>query len=122
MEEFKSRMQERRKHERLERNFTLRYSTLHDLSECLPEKEAELLDISGGGIRFLTKERLENGRKLIVELEIPGWQVKGGDWSPTANRNDIGRLKVIGKVIWTAPSVQRPGWYETGLRFTGQLR
>ena len=112
----------KRKHERLQRKFTLRYDLFDDLSKCQANRSAELLDIGGGGICFLTDERLDNGCQLIMELEMPGWEVVDGDWIPSSNRQKIGRLQVVGKVIWTAPSSSPTGYYETGLRFTGQLR
>lgn len=117
-----SNFQDRRKHDRLLRNFQMRYSFLEDLSRHRAEKEAELLDIGGGGIRFLTDERLSDGSQLMIELEIPGWQVKDGDWVPSNSREDIGQLQVIGVVMWVAASKSRAGRYEVGLRFTGQVR
>ena len=120
--ELLANFQDRRKHDRLSRNFHMRYSFLEDLSRHRAEKEAELLDIGGGGIRFLTDERLTDGSQLMVELEIPGWQVQDGDWVPSNSREDVGQLQVIGVVMWVAPSKNRPGHYEVGLRFTGQVR
>lgn len=99
----------RRAHERLQPKFTLHYHRLEDLSRCQAGKVAELLDIGGGGIRFLTTERLENDCQLMVELEIPGWSIVDGDWVPTSNRKDVGRLRVVGKVRWTAPSSTQAG-------------
>ena len=111
-----------RRHERLPRSFTLRYDLLDDLSKCQASKSALLLDIGGGGIRFLTDEHLDNGSQLVIELEIPGWEIVDGDWIPSSNRLNIGKLQVVGKVVWTTPSSSQVGFYETGLRFTGQLR
>jgi len=118
LEQFKN----RRAHERLQRKLTLYYDRLEDLSKCQDGKAAELLDIGGGGLRFLTSERLDNGCHLMVELDIPGWSIVDRDWVPTSNRKDVGRLRVVGRVMWTAPSFTQAGCYETGLRFTGQLR
>lgn len=120
--ELLSFLQDRRKHERLPRNFRMRFSILEDLSFLQAEKDVELIDIGGGGLRFLTDERLADGSQLLVDLEIPGWKATDGDWKATANRQDIAKLQVIGIVVWVAPSKRKAGCYEIGLRFTGQVR
>lgn len=120
--ELFSQLQNRRKHERLPRNFRMRFGILEDLSLLRTEKEAELVDIGGGGIRFLSDERLANGSQLLIDLEIPGWRVTDGDWIATSNQEEIGKLQIIGVVMWAAPSEHKAGNYEIGLRFTGQLR
>lgn len=114
--------QNRRKHERLSRKYRMRFCILEDLSHHQTDKDAELLDIGGGGLRFLVDERLADGSQLLVDLEIPGWQVTDGEWKATSNHADIGKLQVIGIVMWTTPSNHKAGCWETGLRFTGQLR
>jgi len=119
--ELFSQLRDRRMHERLLRSFRMRYGLMEDLSSRLADKDAELLDIGGGGIRFLTEERLSSGSQLMVELEIPGWQVTDGDWTSTSNREDVGKLQVIGIVAWVASSISKAGCYEVGLRFIGQL-
>lgn len=115
-------LQNRRKHERLSRRFRMRFSILEDLSRRQAEKDAELVDIGGGGLRFLADERLADGSQLLIALEIPGWRVTDEDWKATSNLEDIGILQVIGIVMWAAPSDRKTGCYEIGLRFTGQLR
>lgn len=120
--ELLSYLQDRRKHERLPRNFRMRIGILEDLSLLQADKDVELIDIGGGGLRFLTDERLAKGSQLLIDLTIPGWHVTEGDWKATANREDIAKLQVIGIVRWVAPSNRKAGCYEIGIRFTGQVR
>lgn len=120
--ELFSHLQNRRMHERLPRNFRMRFGILEDLSHLQADKEAELIDIGGGGLRFLTDEPLADGSQLLIDLEIPGWRVTEGEWISTSNQNDVGILQVIGIVMWAAPSSGKNGCYEIGFCFTGQVR
>ena len=48
-----------------------RYQMLVDLPEIgMTMREASIVDISGGGLRFVTEERVGTGRFLIVEVEL----------------------------------------------------
>lgn len=113
---------ERRQHYRLNHSSTIRYQHLHTLAEHNNTQHAELCDFSGGGLRFLTKERLAKNEQLIVELHFSGWQENGDDWVKTGNESDVGYLKAIGAVMWCAEDESKAGTYEIGLRFTGRVR
>ncbi len=113
---------ERRRHDRLDKNFSIRYRRLEDLSDDVPDMEGELLDIGGGGARFLGSESLSKNTQLTMVLEFPGWMVADGDeWTITRNSNDVGILKVIGRVMWVAPCESDLGKYEIGVSFSGRI-
>lgn len=111
---------DRRRFERLDRNFRLRFSVIGDLPMHEPEGEGELLDLGGGGVRFATREDLAAGAQLLIVLHIPGWRVEGGEWLPTTAKEDVGVLKVIGLVKWVR--VSDVGVREVGVQFIGQMR
>lgn len=112
---------ERRKHERLDRDFPLRYGLFKEVSDRA-EKEGKLLDIGGGGLRFLATEIFALESQLIVEMKIPGWRLENDDWIQTRNINDVSFLNIVGNVMWSVPYAADNEWFETGLRFSGQIR
>ena len=120
-DELLSYLEERREHERLDRNFKLRYGQIEDLSKIDPDREGELLDIGGGGIRLLAEDASLKDSQLMIVMEIPGWQVDGDEWTRTRDTTDIGVLRVIGNVMWCAQSSSHAGKHEIGVRFTGQI-
>lgn len=111
----------RRKHDRLDRCFVLRYSTFHEASDR-PVNEGRLLDIGGGGLRFIAKERFDKDCQLVLEIKIPGWLLVNDDWVQTRQAQDICLLKIVGTVMWTRQILEPDAHFETGLRFTGQIR
>lgn len=113
--------QERRNYERLARKSVLRYRNLEDISTD-HHHTAELCDLGGGGIRFLTKNTLEKNIQLIIELSFTGWREENDEWINTGNDRDIGLLKAIGAVMWCAHSTEAPDMFEVGVRFTGRVR
>lgn len=66
---------------------------------AIPKRAGE---ISGGGVRFATGQRLQPGTQLELELILPG---------------DSAPVQAKGEVIWSGRlNHQRP--YEAGVRFT----
>lgn len=113
---------ERRQHSRLDRASTIRYQPLQNLAAQDKMRPAVLCDFGGGGIRFLTDERLQKNEQLVIELHFSGWREKDDDWTRTGNDNDVGNLNAIGAVMWCSESNESSGKFEIGLRFTGRLR
>jgi hypothetical protein len=120
-EKYLQNQENRRKHERVARDNTIRYSHLLDLTKELTEKTAPLLDIGGGGLRFQTEELLEKNTQLVIIVEFPGWETDENNWLSSNNSTDIGVLKVIGIVMWSVPSENDPEQYEVGVRFSGRI-
>jgi hypothetical protein len=113
---------ERRRHERLGKRFTILYRGFEDIARDTNAQHGELLDFSGGGVRFLANRELRKGRQLILELDFSGWQEDGEEWTRTDDPADIGKLKAIGEVMWCAEDTLTPDRYEVGVRFTGRIR
>ena len=113
---------ERRRHERIEKRFTIHFRRLEELS--LPEVaevEAEIVDIGGGGLCFLHDTPLEISSQLIIRLEFSGWLADMDEWILTRNSFDVGVLRVVGMVVRVAVSKQNPDRFEIGVRFTGRV-
>ncbi|MCK5322494.1 MAG: PilZ domain-containing protein [Desulfobulbaceae bacterium] len=112
---------EKRKYERLDKKFKISYCQQEDLSNHVPNLEGELLDIGGGGIRFLAGESIKKNSQLVIRLEFSGWKVDKDEWTATGNSKDHGLLKVIGNVMWSVESRTEPGKYEVGVSFSGRI-
>lgn len=113
---------ERRQEERLAKDLFVRFTKLEDLQAEVSYREGQLLDISGGGLCFLTEESLPLGSQLVMVLEFPGWHAAAnGEWIATKVEEDVGVLQVIGMVSWVAVSRSKPDRYETGVCFSGLI-
>jgi hypothetical protein len=114
--------EERRQEERVAKDLFVRFTRLEDIQANVPYREAQLLDISGGGLCFLTEESLPLGSQLVMVLEFPGWHATAnGKWIATKVEEDVGVLQVIGMVSWVAVSRSKPDCYETGVCFSGMV-
>ena len=114
---------DKRKYERLEKKLGLRYSILAEgsLPTGNPERQAVLLDIGGGGLRFVADEKISKESQLEIVIEFSGWKVEGDEWISADNKNVSGFLKVIGVVIWCTDSEKYKGKHEIGIRFSGAI-
>jgi hypothetical protein len=122
MAEQKDSGEDRRQDERFAKNLLVRFTRLEDLLGDVPYRDGQLLDISGGGLCFLTEEALPLGSQLVMILEFPGWQaVADGKWVATKQEEDVGVLRAVGMVSWVAISRAKPDKYETGVCFSGRV-
>lgn len=113
---------ERRQEERVAKDLVVRFTRLEDLQAEVSYRAGQLLDISGGGLCFLTEESLPLGSQLVMVLEFPGWHAAAnGKWVATKVEEDVGVLQVIGMVSWVAVSRSKPDRYETGVCFSGMV-
>lgn len=113
---------ERRKHPRLDKIITMRYQKLESLSEKTPYEEGVLLDISSGGLRFLSNGPLAINSQLVIVLQFPGWLNDNGRWELAGNTGETGALQALGQVLRVQASPAEPGKYEIGVRFSAQLQ
>lgn len=60
------------------------------------------LNISGGGICFLSNDPVPEGKMVALELQLPGF--------PSA-------ILAMGKVVWSKPAPDAPGEFEIGAEF-----
>ena len=93
-------MEEQRRFVRLEAAIGIHYKTADSSATgAIPKRPGE---ISGGGVRFATGQRLQPGTQLELELMLPG---------------DSAPVQAKGEVVWSGRlNHQRP--YEAGVRFT----
>ncbi|MHB1014223.1 MAG: PilZ domain-containing protein [Desulfurivibrionaceae bacterium] len=114
--------EERRQEERVAKDLFVRFTRLEDILTDVPYRDGQLLDISGGGLCFLTEEVLPLGSQLVMVLEFPGWQAAAdGKWIATKVEEDVGVLRAVGMVSWVAVSRSKPDRYETGVSFSGMV-
>jgi len=113
---------ERRRHGRFNKRSSILYRRFEDIAKDKQAQHGELCDFSGGGVRFLANQELAKDSQLILELEFSGWQEDGEEWTRTGDPSDIGSLKAIGAVMWSAPHDSQSNKYEVGVRFTGRIR
>jgi len=115
--------EDRRQHDRLERSFTIQYRRLEELStQDTEDIEAEIIDIGGGGLCFLSDEPIEISTQLVLVLEFSGWLADMDEWVITRKSDDVGVLKVVGMVVRVAMNKTQPDKFEIGVRFTGRIR
>ena len=112
---------ERRRHERLVRSYKVRYRHMDDLVSRGGRHEGVILDISGGGLRFLSLEPVEENSQLVMEVEFSGWTTANGEWVATRDSSDTARLEVLALVTHRQVSQEVPGRYEIGVRFCGRV-
>lgn len=111
---------ERRQEERVAKKLSVSFIRLEDLMSNLPYRNGKLLDISGGGLCFQAEDALPLGSQLVMILEFPGWlTVAGSKWIATKVEKDVGVLQAVGMVSWISPSRTKPGYYDTGVTFSG---
>ena len=113
---------ERRKSPRLDKIIKMRYQRLENLSEKAPYQEGDLLDISGGGLRFIAPKPPEIDSQLVIVLEYPGWlSTQEENFSLPEANSDTGVLQALGRVLRVQASQAAPGKYEVGVQFSGEL-
>lgn len=113
---------ERRQYERLGKEIDLRFGPWQDVTDIGLERRGSLLDISAGGLRFLTREPVAIASQLLLVLAFPGWHDDQLDWVQARDPATIGVLKVIGMVVRCLASTLEPGNYEVAVCFCGRVR
>ncbi|MEW6218457.1 MAG: PilZ domain-containing protein [Thermodesulfobacteriota bacterium] len=114
--------EERRRHTRVRKDLKVRFSPLWDLGAESWSGEGVVVDLGGGGLRFLTARDVRQGMQLILRMEFPGWAEQEDDWQPRPSQSEIGVLKVIGQVLRVTASGQQNGHAEVAVRFSGRIR
>ena len=61
---------ERRNYERLEKEFTFRYAMLTDFANTELTEQGVILDIGGGGLRFLSSEKWHKNQQLLLQRSL----------------------------------------------------
>ena len=77
---------------------------LQEFVQDLPLQKSVIVDISGGGLRFLSNENYKEGSLLFCRYQL--------------EQKDSGKVyEVIGKVLSTNPAKKRPGFYEYRIQY-----
>ena len=113
---------DRRLHNRVKKNCKLRFGSFWNLANISWKCEGDIIDIGGGGVRFLTGESVKQGTQLILVMGFPGWIADDDEWQPSSKGSDVGTLKVIGEVVRVDPYTSQPGQNEVAVRFSGRIR
>lgn len=91
-------MRERRKFVRLKIDSSIEYYN----GKGERKVQAALQDISGGGLRFLSREEIERGRTIDIAFALPGSE---------------DQIKATVEIVWSKPVKDAAGVYETGANF-----
>lgn len=112
---------ERRKYDRLEKEIIFRYTVFEDLVNARLDEQGLILDIGGGGIRFLSSRQWNKGEQLLMQLDFSGWRIDGDECVATFAAEDCGRMLAVGIVMWAAETVHEDQ-FEIGARFTARVQ
>jgi hypothetical protein len=111
---------ERRRYDRLEKEFAFRYTGFDDLAHAILEEKGLILDIGGGGLRFLSSQRWMKNEQLLMKLDFEGWQIDDSGRVTIQSSGDGTSMLVIGSVMWSAETAQEDQ-FEVGIRFTARM-
>lgn len=113
-------MEERRKYERLKTEFTFQYSIFNNLPQEKLEKVGLIIDIGGGGLRFLSPQRWKKNEQLLIRLDFDEWQLDDSIRFSIASKDDSTIMLVIGSVMWCLDTPHEDQ-FEVGVRFTARV-
>lgn len=111
---------QRREYYRLEASNAFNFKPIEDLEVVFYEKtkmemdtltakpmhNANLLDISGGGLRFITQSRNAKGSSIMIYIELQFLN------------NVTKRYTAVGKILSSTMLANRPGYFEERVEFT----
>jgi hypothetical protein len=112
---------ERRRYYRLRKKFTMHYCLAEDDLNTKFMSDGEIIDISGGGIRFLAPLKLPKNTQLLINLPLQDWGKNKIDWPTFLNTEENNDLTIMGKVMWAAEGKKNNNCYETGVCFIGRI-
>jgi len=81
-------------------------SDVYELTPGLPLKQSVIVDISGGGLRFMSSQRYEPGSLIYCSYFL-------------YKEEDRKKYEVIGKVLGNRELEQRPGTFEHRVQYYG---
>lgn len=111
---------ERRSYERLEKEFAFHYTLLSDLANAELTEQGVILDIGGGGLRFLSSEKWNKNEQLLMQLDFEGWRIEGVNCVVCDKGEGCGSMLVVGSVMWSAETANEEQ-FEVGVRFTARM-
>jgi len=70
----------------------------------LPLEKSTIVDISGGGLRFISKQRYKEGTLLYCKYGL-------------ADEEELKTYEIVGKVLHVMPVEKRPGYFEHRIQY-----
>lgn len=111
---------ERRRYDRLEKEFAFTYTVINDLTNATLDEMGLILDIGGGGLRFLSSRRWRKNEQLLMKLDFADCQIDDACPDTIPNSGDSTGMLVIGTVMWSSATAQEDQ-FEIGIRFTARM-
>lgn len=112
--------EERRKYDRMEKEFPFHYSLFDGLPQKRLEEEGLIIDIGGGGLRFLAPQRWKKNEQLLMKLDFDDWRIDESVSVRIPSTGDSSSMLVIGTVMWCSDTPHEDQ-FEVGVRFTARV-
>ncbi len=106
---------ERRRHERIPKRARITCQEITYPLGRAPELEAEMRDVSEGGVRLVLSRTLEPDRPVQVALKLAGWHRHTSEFLKHGEDSVSRPLTAIGRVVRTRPVEE--GRVEVGIEF-----
>ena len=113
-------MNERRKYNRLEKEYRVEYGTFSTMvsQDCL--KTSALKNLGSGGVLFCAEEQFPVGTQLFLKIYISGWSQDNGKIEKVSNEESELLLKAIAEVVRADFDLNNER-YLIGAKFLGQV-
>ncbi len=112
---------ERRRYERLDKEMGFRYGLYDNLVTPRLDEQGLILDIGGGGLRFLSSRRWCKNDELLMQLDFDGWRLDEAGGDAVFTGGDCDSLLVVGSVMWVTDAVEDEQ-FEVGVRFSARVQ
>ncbi len=112
---------DRRKFSRKKKQSVISFHIIKDEEKQDCEKDcqkAEVIDGSEGGVRFKAKKSLSKNTRLYIKLDSEEW---GEELTLYCKDGGQDLVEMVGSVMWCLEDDDRPGEFEVGTRFIGQV-
>lgn len=86
-------------------NYSIRDNPFFSLDEEMPMEKGTIIDISGGGIRFISSVRFNDDSRVYVTYQLP-------------QRGSLKDYRIIGQVLKVRELENKPGSFEHRVKYT----
>ena len=107
---------DRRKYSRKKKQNIISFHVIEDGKKSV--QEGVVIDGSPGGLRFKVKKSLSKNTRLYIKLDSDEW---GEELTYLCKSRELGLVEMIGSVMWCLENHEKPGEFEVGTRFVGQV-
>jgi hypothetical protein len=109
---------DRRQHKRKSRQSIIHFQIIESKEQPDLDQEGLMLDCSLGGIRFSSKKPLRKNTRIYIKIDSEEW---GKELTVVWKDQSRSLLELIGSVMWCLESREKPGEFEIGTRFVGEI-